>query len=113
MIKTRLVKLLSHAKKYIVLQVAWKWMSLLCQVVMIYAAAMLLEGALFGKLTGNRMASYGALVLAAILPSILLRSAGFLCLPRSERRCEADPAGEDLRETIKGLALPTGKCRYL
>lgn len=67
MIKTRLVKLLSHAKKYIVLQVAWKWMSLLCQVVMIYAAAMLLEGALFGKLTGNRMASYGALVLAAIL----------------------------------------------
>ena len=65
MIKTRLVKLLSHAKKYIVLQVAWKWMSLLCQVVMIYAAAMLLEGALFGKLTGNRMASYGALVLAA------------------------------------------------
>lgn len=112
MIKTRLVKLLSHAKKYIVLQVAWKWMSLLCQVVMIYAAVMLLEGALFGKLTGNRMASYGALVLAATLLRSS-RSAGFLCLPRSERRCEADPAGEDLRETIKAWRFLPGKCRYL
>lgn len=38
MIKTRLIKLLSHAKKYIAFQVLWKWLSLICQVVMIFAA---------------------------------------------------------------------------
>lgn len=67
MIKTRLVKLLSHAKKYIVFQVAWKWISLLCQVVMIYAAAMLLEGALLGESIRDRMLSYGAMILCALL----------------------------------------------
>lgn len=67
MIKKRLIKLLSHAKKYIAFQVVWKWLSLLCQVVMIYAAAMLLEGALYGVITKNRILSYGIMVLTAIL----------------------------------------------
>lgn len=52
-------------------------------VVMIYAAAMLLEGALFGKLTGNRMASYGALVLAAIL--LDSSAIGRLLMPPTKR----------------------------
>ncbi len=43
MIKKRLVGLLSHAKKYIIYQVVWQWLALLCQVVMIYCASMLLE----------------------------------------------------------------------
>ena len=43
MIKKRLVGLLSHAKKYIIYQVVWQWLALLCQVVMIYSASMLLE----------------------------------------------------------------------
>ena len=47
MIKKRLVGLLSHAKKYIIYQVVWQWLALLCQVVMIYSASMLLETALF------------------------------------------------------------------
>lgn len=67
MIKTRLIKLLSHAKKYIAFQVIWKWLSLLCQVVMIYAASILLETALSGTLTKNRMSSCGILVLVAVL----------------------------------------------
>ena len=50
MIKTRLVKLLSHAKRYIVFQVLWQWLSLLCQVLMIYSASVLIEKALFGGL---------------------------------------------------------------
>ena len=49
MIKKRLVGLLSHAKKYIVYQVAWLWIALLCQIVMIYCAAFLLEQGMFGK----------------------------------------------------------------
>ena len=32
MIKKRLVGLLAHAKKYIVYQVVWQWLSLLCQI---------------------------------------------------------------------------------
>lgn len=39
MIKTRLVGLLSHAKKYIIYQVIWQWFALLCQIAMIYCAS--------------------------------------------------------------------------
>lgn len=67
MIKKRLIQLLSHAKKYIVFQVIWKWLSLLCQVVMIYAAAMLLENALFHGLTKNLVLCYGVMVVCAVL----------------------------------------------
>lgn len=43
MIKTRLIKLLSHAKKYIYFQVMWQWLSLLCQVVLLFQVAGLIE----------------------------------------------------------------------
>lgn len=66
MIKTRLVKLLSHAKKYIVFQVVWKWISLLCQIAMIYAASMLLESALFDAITKNQLLLYGIVIFIAI-----------------------------------------------
>lgn len=59
--------MLSHAKKYIVFQVVWKWLSLLGQVVMIFAASMLLEQALFGTITKNRVLACGTLVLLAVL----------------------------------------------
>lgn len=59
MIKKRLTGLLSHAKKYIIYQVAWQWFSLLCQIVMIYCAAFLLEQALFWEVTPAMAASYG------------------------------------------------------
>lgn len=47
MIKVRLVRLLSHAKKYIVYQVLWQWAALLCQMAVIFAIARLLDGVLF------------------------------------------------------------------
>lgn len=59
MIKKRLVDLLSHAKKYIVYQVAWQWLSLLCQIVMIYCVSMLLEEALFREVTRLGAVRYG------------------------------------------------------
>lgn len=43
MIKTRLIKLLSHARKYIVYQVLWQWVSLLSQMVAIFQVAGLLQ----------------------------------------------------------------------
>ena len=67
MIKTRLVKLLSHAKKYIVFQIVWKWISLICQVAMIYSASILLENTLFCTITKNQVLSYGIMVLAFVL----------------------------------------------
>ena len=43
MIKTRLVGLLSHAKKYIVYTIWWQWAALLSQVLAVFSIADLLE----------------------------------------------------------------------
>lgn len=67
MIKKRLVGLLSHAKKYIVYQVLWQWLSLLCQIVMIGCASYLLEQAVFGETTFLSAVRLGALAGAALL----------------------------------------------
>ena len=61
MIKKRLIGLLAHGKKYIVFQVLWQWFALLCQVLIIYAVAMTLDGAVFGTLTERRLAVYACL----------------------------------------------------
>ena len=46
MIKKRLVRLLSHAKKYIVYNVLWQWAALLSQIVAVFTIAGLLENVL-------------------------------------------------------------------
>ena len=61
MIKTRLLGLLSHAKKYIVYQVVWQWLALLCQILMIYSVSMLLEQALFQKVSTDIAVRYGGI----------------------------------------------------
>ena len=48
MIKVRLIKLLSHAKKYVVLQVLWQWISLIAQVVLVYCLTKMIV-VLFGN----------------------------------------------------------------
>lgn len=103
MIKKRLIKLLSHAKKYIVFQVVWKWLSLLCQVVMIYGAAMLLEDALYGVITKSRMLSYGIMVLTAILLRVFFdRQAAY-----ASYKASVD-VKQILREKIYGKLLKLG-----
>ena len=67
MIKTRLVGLLSHAKKYIVYQVVWQWLSLLCQIIMIYSASMLLEQAVSDRVDSQMALGYGAAVAAVLI----------------------------------------------
>lgn len=70
---------------------------------MIYAAAMLLEGALYGVITKNRMLSYGIMVLTAILWKIIEIGS---CL--SEKRCNfrssADGGGGS--GTVGNLSVP-------
>ena len=51
MIKTRLVELLSHAKKYIVYTVLWQWTALLSQIVAVFSVAGLLEHVLYKTVT--------------------------------------------------------------
>ena len=66
MIKKRLVGLLAHAKKYIVYQVIWQWLSLLCQILLIYSGTTLLTEALSGNVTPRMAAMYGILTVLAI-----------------------------------------------
>lgn len=48
MIKTRLVRLLSHARKYIVYNILWQWIALLAQMAAVFSIAGLLEQVIFG-----------------------------------------------------------------
>ena len=53
MIKTRLVGLLSHAKKYIVYIILWQWFALLAQVAAVFRIAQLLESVVYGNVTAQ------------------------------------------------------------
>lgn len=72
MIKMRLVRLLSHAKKYIVQNVVWQWIALLAQIVSIFSIANLLEQVLFASV-GKEAISKTAIIL---IIAVLIR---FLC----------------------------------
>lgn len=67
MIKTRLIKLLSHAGKYIVYNVLWQWFALLCQIVVVFSITALLEGAVTGNLQTQDMVRTAAVFAAAAL----------------------------------------------
>ena len=58
MIKMRLVRLLSHAKKDIAWQVIWQWLSLLSQVLVIFSMAALMEAVLTGEVTEQKLWIY-------------------------------------------------------
>lgn len=80
MIKTRLLKLLSHAKKYILFQVIWQWISLLCQILIIYAAAQVIEKALERSISVKILFCYGMVVLAAVLVRFICDRRAFYAL---------------------------------
>ncbi|WP_026624940.1 ABC transporter ATP-binding protein/permease [Eggerthia catenaformis] len=67
MIKIRLIRLLSDSKKYIIYQIAEQWLSLLCQIVIIYSASVLISQAVIKTLTLSDTLLYGLLVLGGIL----------------------------------------------
>ncbi len=48
MIKTRLIQLLSHSKKYIVYTILWQWLALLSQVVAVFTIANVFENVVYG-----------------------------------------------------------------
>lgn len=67
MIKKRLIKLLSDSKKHIYHQVLWQWLSLLCQMLLVFIAAGLVESAFYGELKEQRIIGSTAIIVAAIL----------------------------------------------
>lgn len=55
MIKTRLIRLLSQSKKYIIYQVLWQWLALLSQIVAIFQVSRLLQQAADGTFEVPRL----------------------------------------------------------
>ena len=72
MIKTRLVGLLSHAKKYIVYTILWQWAALLLQVLAVFSIADLLEKVVYHSVTT-------AAVERTVLTLILVVIVRFIC----------------------------------
>lgn len=72
MIKTRLVGLLSHAKKYIVYAILWQWVALLSQVLAVFSIADLLERVIYQSVTA-------AVVEQTIITLILVVVVRFIC----------------------------------
>ena len=78
MIKTRLVKLLAHGKKYIVYNILWQWIALLFWMAAIFSVTDLLEKALYRAMTA-RDCGQTALVFGT---AVIMR---FLCDRMSSR----------------------------
>ena len=67
MIKTRLVGLLSHAKKYIVYTILWQWLALLSQVMAVFSIAGLLEKVFYGSVTSENMERTVLILILAVV----------------------------------------------
>lgn len=67
MIKTRLIRLLSHSKKYIIYTVFWQWISLLAQITAVFTIAQLLDAVLKNTLTFGILKSTFLLLLGVIV----------------------------------------------
>ncbi len=72
MIKTRLLGLLSHAKKYIAYTILWQWAALLAQVVAVFSIAELMERAVQHTVTVSLMQRLA-------VTAILVVAVRFLC----------------------------------
>lgn len=65
MIKTRLVGLLSHAKKYIVYTILWQWIALISQIAAVFAIAGLLQKVVYDRMRVQDAA--GTLIVLAVV----------------------------------------------
>ncbi len=76
MIKTRLVGLLSHAKKYIVYTILWQWAALLSQVLAVFSIADLLERVADQTLTAAVIQKTAVILLLAVAVRFLCERMG-------------------------------------
>lgn len=66
MIKTRLIKMLSHARKYIIFQVFWQWVAFIAQIVLMYSITHLLWGVLCSVTYGDAFVYRRYLIMIAV-----------------------------------------------
>lgn len=92
MIKMRLVRLLSHGKKYIVYNVLWQWIALLTQVGVVFAIAGLLESILDGTVDERELIGTAIVLLV----SVVVR---FVCDRMAERASYY--AGADVKRILR------------
>ncbi len=103
MIKTRLIGLLSDSKKYIVWQVIFKWLSLLCQIFLIATATGLLGHAVHDELDAE--------ILRRGILTLIVAIMARLCFDRLASRASyyaAADVKQVLREQIYGKILRMG-----
>lgn len=72
MMKPRLIRLLSHAKKYIAWNVIWQWLALLSQIAAVFTIAQWIERVLYGTYTTQ----YGVRAVGVLVLVVCVR---FLC----------------------------------
>lgn len=103
MIKTRLVGLLAHAKKYIVYNVLWQWLALVAQMAAVFTIADLLEQVVFSAVeAGSVQRALGVLAAAIAVRFVCERMA-------SRASCMASvDVKRILREKIYGKLLKLG-----
>lgn len=71
MIKTRLVKLLSHARKYILYNILWQWGALVTQIVAVFTISGLFVNLYEGNITENNMMQKGGILAVVLLVRFL------------------------------------------
>lgn len=68
MIKTRLIRLMSDTKKYILYQILWQWVSLVAQMLIVYSVASLIElGLAVGTPKTEAMLRFGGFMAVGVL----------------------------------------------
>lgn len=78
MIKRRLVRLLSHAKKYILFHVLWQWIALVAQIVSVFSISILLEKVMWKTVDASDIGN----TLLLLFVAVVLR---FLCDRKSAK----------------------------
>lgn len=76
MIKTRLVGLLSHAKKYIVYTILWQWLALFSQIAAVFTIAGLIEAAVNHSIDAPRVQRAALILVAVVLVRLLCEKMG-------------------------------------
>ena len=76
MIKTRLVGLLSHAKKYIVYIIIWQWIALLSQVAAVFSIAGLLEDVALHEVTTGDLVRTAEVLVVVVIVRLLCEKMG-------------------------------------
>lgn len=76
MIKTRLVGLLSHAKKYIVYTILWQWLALFSQIAAVFTIAGLIEAAVNHSIDAPRVQRAALILVAVVIVRLLCEKMG-------------------------------------